>query len=173
MTPAYADQAFEQLLETIDWRQEHAKLFGRQIPLPRLTAWYGERGYIYSGIHHEPAPFTPALLALKALAERLANARINSVLINLYRHGRDSMGWHSDNEPSLGDEPEIVSLSLGEARRFQLKHRKTDELISLNLPHGSFLIMRGRCQASWRHQLPKTTKAVGARINLTFRAIYL
>ncbi|MGH1481596.1 MAG: alpha-ketoglutarate-dependent dioxygenase AlkB family protein [Geminicoccales bacterium] len=171
LSPDIADQAFADLLETIDWRQETAALFGRKIPLPRLTAWYGDGGYAYSGIRHEPAPMTPALLALKSEAEALSGQGFNSVLINLYRDGRDSMGWHSDDEPVLGDEPIIASLSLGATRRFQLKHRHADERVSLDLAHGSCLVMQGRCQACWRHQLPKTKKQVLPRINLTFRRL--
>jgi alkylated DNA repair dioxygenase AlkB len=166
-----ADQAFTHLIDSIDWRHEQASLFGRKIPLPRLTAWYGDHGYSYSGIDHEPEPFTPDLLVLKRSIERLTCASFNSVLINLYRNGQDSMGWHSDDEPSLGSEPEIASLSLGATRRFHLKHRTVDARLSFDLPHGSCLIMRGRCQSAWRHQLPKTKKTVGARINLTFRRI--
>lgn len=171
LTVADADRAFAGLIDNVDWHQEKASLFGRKIPLPRLTAWYGEHGYSYSGIDHEPAQLTPDLLALQTTIERLTSARFNSVLINLYRDGRDSMGWHSDDEASLGSEPEIASLSLGATRRFHLKHRTGDERLSLDLAHGSCLIMRGRCQAAWRHQVPKTKKPVGARINLTFRKI--
>ncbi len=166
-----ADRSFSDLLENIDWRQEHAVLFGRKIAIPRLTAWYGERGYGYSGIRHEPAQLTPALVALKSMIETIARRPFNSVLINLYRDGRDSMGWHSDDEPALGPEPEIASLSLGAARRFHLKHRTSAERVVLDLAPGSCLLMRGRCQACWRHQLPKTRKKVGPRINLTFRTI--
>jgi alkylated DNA repair dioxygenase AlkB len=171
LCPAEADQALERLIDRIDWRQEQASLFGRNIPLPRLTAWYGDHGYSYSGIDHAPATFTRDVLALKRSIERLTGTRFNSVLINLYRNGQDSMGWHSDDEPSLGHEPEIASLSLGATRRFHLKHRTADTRLSLDLSHGSCLIMRGRCQAAWRHQVPKTKKPVGARINLTFRKI--
>ncbi|MEZ5936419.1 MAG: alpha-ketoglutarate-dependent dioxygenase AlkB [Alphaproteobacteria bacterium] len=171
LAPDEADRIFADLLENVDWRQEEAVLFGRRIPLPRLTAWYGVHGYGYSGIRHQPARFTPALQTLKATIEALTGNAFNSVLINLYRDGRDSMGWHSDDEAALGPEPEIASLSLGAMRRFQLKHRKFNQRVAVDLPHGSCLIMHGRCQACWRHQLPKTTKAVGPRINLTFRRI--
>ena len=166
-----ADRAFADLRDDIDWRQEHAHLFGRKIPLPRLTAWYGKHGYGYSGIVHEPRAFTPVLTALKSSVEQVAGTAFNSVLINLYRDGRDSMGWHSDDEAVLGPKPEIASLSLGARRRFQLKHRRRDERVAVDLDHGSCLIMRGMCQACWRHQLPKTKKEVGPRINLTFRNI--
>lgn len=146
-------------------------LFGRRIALPRLTAWYGEHGYRYSGIRHQPAPLTPTLAVLKSSIEAIAKRGFNSVLLNLYRDGRDSMGWHSDDEAALGPEPEIASLSLGAERRFHLKHRTSGDRLSLDLGHGSCLIMRGRCQACWQHQLPKTKRKIGPRINLTFRSI--
>jgi alkylated DNA repair dioxygenase AlkB len=171
LTKKDADQAFEVLQGNLDWRQERALMFGRSLPLPRLTAWYGEQGYAYSGIRHEPAHFTPPLLALKAVVEGLTGHQFNSVLVNLYRDGRDSMGWHSDDETSLGPDPAIASLSLGAVRRFHFKHRKSGERIALDLRHGSCLVMRGACQAKWRHQLPKTAKPIGPRINLTFRTI--
>ena len=171
LTKAEADQAFTNLMETVDWRQEHAILFGRHIPVPRLTAWYGEHGYGYSGIRHQPQAMTRDLLALKSRAEAIWKTSFNSVLINLYRHGQDSMGWHSDDEAALGDNPIIASLSLGAARRFQFKHRKTDERINIKLSHGSCLVMAGSCQACWRHQLPKTKRVSEPRINLTFRKI--
>ncbi len=171
LTITEADRVLACLTDGVDWHQEQASLFGRKIPLPRLTAWYGDHGYRYSGIDHQPALLTPELRALKALVERRTSAEFNSVLINLYRDGQDSMGWHSDDEPSLGNEPEIASLSLGATRRFHLKHRTADARLSLDLAHGSCLIMRGRCQAAWRHQVPKTKRPVGARINLTFRKI--
>ncbi|MGI9488744.1 MAG: alpha-ketoglutarate-dependent dioxygenase AlkB family protein [Geminicoccaceae bacterium] len=166
-----ADSSFSNLLENVDWQQEHAVLFGRKIAIPRLTAWYGICGYSYSGIRHEPAPLTPALVALKSTVETITRGQFNSVLINLYRDGRDSMGWHSDDEPALGPEPEIASLSLGAVRRFHLKHRSSAERVTLDLAHGSCLVMQGRCQGCWRHQLPKTRKKLGPRINLTFRTI--
>ncbi|MGI9450976.1 MAG: alpha-ketoglutarate-dependent dioxygenase AlkB family protein [Geminicoccaceae bacterium] len=166
-----ADRAYADLIDGIDWRQETATLFGRKIPLPRLTAWYGDAAYAYSGIQHAPSPLTDTLKRLKVDAERFANAPFNSVLLNLYRDGRDSMGWHSDDEVILGPAPVIASLSLGGARRFQLKHRQNGDLVSVELTPGSCLIMAGRCQACWRHQVPKTKKSVAPRINLTFRLV--
>lgn len=166
-----ADQAFRELMAEIDWRQETATLFGRKIPLPRLTAWYGSGAYAYSGIRHEPLPMTPLLNELRIEAETLAGVSFNSVLINLYRDGRDSMGWHSDDEKILGPEPVIASLSLGGSRRFQLKHRDEGGLVNIDLSHGSYLIMQGHCQACWRHQVPKTKKEIAPRINLTFRRL--
>ncbi|MEM8949156.1 MAG: alpha-ketoglutarate-dependent dioxygenase AlkB [Pseudomonadota bacterium] len=171
LSKEHADSCFSDLLESVDWQQEHAVLFGRQIPIPRLTAWYGAHGYAYSGIRHEPVPLTSTLKALTSTIEDITGARFNSVLINLYRDGQDSMGWHSDDEPVLGPEPEIASLSLGALRRFHFKHKTSAERVALDLAHGSCLIMRGCCQACWRHQLPKTRKRIGPRINLTFRTI--
>jgi alkylated DNA repair dioxygenase AlkB len=164
-----ADRLFAQLMEITSWRQEEATVMGRRLPIPRLTAWHGERGYVYSGIRMEPASWNEPLLELKQVAERLAGQAFNSVLLNLYRDGRDSVSWHADNEPGLGREPVIASLSLGASRRFQLKHRKTKELIGLDLPHGSCLVMAGATQHRWLHQIPKTTREIGPRINLTFR----
>lgn len=167
-----ADRSFSDLLGSVDWRQEHAVLFGRKIAIPRLTAWFGAHAYSYSGIRLEPAMPPSAVMSLKATIEAIAGRRFNSVLINLYRDGQDSMGWHSDDEPALGPEPEIASLSLGATRRFHLKHRKGGDRITIDLAHGSCLVMRGLCQARWRHQLPKTRRIVGPRINLTFRTIF-
>lgn len=169
--PHDADRLFQTLSTELDWRQEEAVVMGRRLPIPRLTAWYGEAGYVYSGIKHEPAPWTLPLLELKAIAERFAGQPFNSVLLNLYRAGRDSVSWHADNEPGLGRNPTIASLSLGATRRFQLKHRRLSERLSLDLPHGSCLIMAGATQHHWLHQVPKTARAVSPRINLTFRSM--
>jgi alkylated DNA repair dioxygenase AlkB len=169
LPPAAADRLFALLQGGIDWRQEIATVMGRRLPIPRLTAWHGAAGYVYSGIRMTPVPWTPPLLELKALAERLAGQSFNSVLLNLYRDGRDSVSWHADNEPGLGRDPVIASLSLGAVRRFQLKHRRLPERLTLDLPHGSCLIMAGATQHHWLHQLPKTKAPVGPRINLTFR----
>ena len=166
-----ADRLFEQLRQTIDWRQEVATVMGRRLPIPRLTAWHGTSGYVYSGIRMPPAPWTPALLELREIAEALAGQPFNSVLLNLYRDGRDSVSWHADNEPGLGKNPVIASISIGAVRRFQLKHRRSGERVAVDLPHGSCLIMAGATQHHWLHQLPKTAQAVGPRINLTFRAM--
>jgi alkylated DNA repair dioxygenase AlkB len=171
LPPADADRLLEALRDGIAWRQEVATVMGRRLPIPRLTAWHGAAGYVYSGIRLTPAPWTPPLLELKALAEAIARQPFNSVLLNLYRDGRDSVSWHADNEPGLGQNPVIASLSLGAVRRFQLKHRRLPERLTLDLPHGSCLIMAGATQHHWLHQLPKTKAPVGPRINLTFRGM--
>jgi alkylated DNA repair dioxygenase AlkB len=164
-----ADRLFDELLAITPWRQETATVMGRRVPIPRLTAWHGEEGYVYSGIRMDPAPWNEPLLELKAMAVRLAGRPFNSVLLNLYRNGRDSVSWHADNEPGLGREPVIASISLGAVRRFQMRHRGRGERLGLDLPHGSCLIMAGATQHHWLHQLPKTARPVGPRINLTFR----
>ncbi len=154
------------------WQARTARIMGRSIPVPRLTAWYGDRRYGYSGIVHEPLPWTGSLLELKTIAEKFAGISFNSVLLNLYRNGRDSMSWHADDERSLGSDPVIASVSLGAERVFQLRHHDDPtQRLSLSLPHGSCLIMAGGIQAHWRHQLPKTAKPIGPRINLTFRSV--
>jgi alkylated DNA repair dioxygenase AlkB len=166
---ADADRLLDDLLGSIAWRQEEATIMGRRVAIPRLTAWHGEAGYVYSGIRMAPAPWSRALLELRQRAEHLAGQPFNSVLLNLYRDGRDSVSWHADNEPGLGRNPVIASLSLGATRRFQLKHRRCDERVAIDLTHGSCLVMAGATQHHWLHQLPKTARPVGPRINLTFR----
>jgi alkylated DNA repair dioxygenase AlkB len=166
-----ADRLQGDLAGSIAWRQEVATVMGRRVPIPRLTAWHGEAGYVYSGIAMQPAPWTPPLLELKRCAERHAGQAFNSVLLNLYRDGRDSVSWHADNEPGLGRNPVIASLSLGATRRFQLKHRRSGARVALDLAHGSCLVMAGATQHHWLHQLPKTARPVGPRINLTFRSM--
>ena len=164
-----------QLKENINWQQEEIKLYGRKIPLPRLTAWFGDEGktYTYSGIAVEPKPWTPTLLEIKNRIERVSNVIFNSVLLNYYRNERDSVSWHSDDEHELGKDPIIGSVSFGDVRTFQLKH-KTNTTIkgqSINLPDGSYLEMSGPTQHHWLHQIPKRTRKIGPRINLTFRII--
>lgn len=162
-----------QLTTSRDWRQHRLKLFGRQCLTPRLCAWYGDADarYGYSGQALEPLPWTDALAALQARLESALGVVFNSVLANLYRDGADSMGWHSDDEASLGPQPVIASLSLGATRRFVLRHRHRRDLQTLTLPleQGALLVMAGDIQRHWRHAVPKTRRPVGARINLTFR----
>jgi len=168
-----AGSLFATLRETVAWRQDHARMFGKPIRLPRLTAWHGDpgAGYLYSGIANEPLPWTPELARLRELVESAAGARFNSVLLNLYRDGNDSVGWHADDEPELGQNPLIASLSLGHTRTFRFRHNETRRTISVVLDSGSLLVMRGSIQHEWQHCLPKTKRAVGPRINLTFRWI--
>ncbi len=170
-----ADQSHEDLLATlvneVEWEQKHLVMFGREVAEPRLSAWYGDEGYTYSGITLEPRPLTPTLEQLKSLCERESGSYFNSVLINLYRNGDDSMGWHADDEPELGVEPVIASLSLGAARRFKFRHRRTREIVDHDLTGGSLLVMSGASQSAWTHAIPKQKRVFDARVNLTFRSI--
>jgi alkylated DNA repair dioxygenase AlkB len=178
---AAADLLLAQLLCEIDWQQRSITLFGKQIPQPRLVAWYGDPGasYTYSGLTWEPLAWTEALRSLKSQVETAAGSMLgrrvefNSVLLNLYRDGQDSMGWHSDDEPELERNPEIASVSLGATRRFALQHKRRKALKHrLDLTHGSLLVMAGETQHHWRHQVAKTTKVLEPRINLTFRYVW-
>lgn len=170
-----SDALFKRLMHDITWRQEKIRFYGKELDIPRLTAWYGDPGksYTYSGIAMNPLPWSPTLLAIKERIEGVAQTRFNSVLLNLYRNGKDGVAWHSDDEPELGPNPTIGSVSFGGTRMFQLKHKtgKDLERIELPLTTGSFLIMRGGTQRYWQHQIPKTKKSVDPRINLTFRVI--
>jgi alkylated DNA repair dioxygenase AlkB len=170
---ASADTAFGLLLPGTAWSQESLTVYGRRIPFPRLTAWYGDPGavYTYSGIRNEPHRWTAPLRELRDRLERRLGVRFNSVLLNQYRHGEESMGWHADDEPELGDAPLIASLSLGSVREFQLKHRSAGTRVALPLGHGSMLLMSGATQRHWLHRLPKAPHVPGIRLNLTFRLI--
>jgi len=172
--PEDASRLFEALRVGIRWRQEEIVIFGQRRRVPRLVAWHGDPGasYRYSGTDHHPEPWTPDLERLRARVRELGGAEFNAVLLNLYRDGRDGMGWHADDEPELGRDPVIASVSLGASRRFCLRHRRRKDLkLDLELPHGSVLVMAGPTQHHWVHALPKTRRPVGERINLTFRRI--
>ncbi len=164
---------FNALLEEVNWKQENMQMYGRIVNFPRLTAWYGEndKKYSFSGITLDPLPWTKSILAIKNSIESKFGHTFNSVLLNLYNSGSDSISWHTDAEEELGKNPVIASVSLGANRMFQLRHRETQERIDLELQNGSLLIMQGELQHYWQHQVPKTKKAVGKRINLTFRNI--
>jgi alkylated DNA repair dioxygenase AlkB len=170
-----ADAYFADLVDAVDWEQHEIRIGGRSIASPRLSAWYGDPGanYRYSGLSLEPRPWLPLIRELKAKVEGACGRPFNSVLLNLYRNGVDSMGWHSDDERELGERPVIASVSLGATRRFRLRHKKrTDvEPVVVDLEHGSLLIMRGETQRFWKHQLPKTRKVSESRLNLTFRSV--
>lgn len=174
-SPVEADRLLRQLVQDTPWRQDKIRLFGKEYDQPRLTAWYGDPGksYAYSGLRLEPLPWAPPLLEIKSRVEAAAQAAFNSVLLNYYRHGQDSMGWHSDDEPELGANPLIASVSFGGSRGFSLRHkfRKEVDRVSLELGHGSLLLMGGPTQHFWKHQVAKTAKAVEPRLNLTFRVI--
>ena len=176
-TPAESAFFFLRLLDEVKWQQDRMAFYGREIALPRLTAWYGDRGhtYTYSHISMQPHPWTALLLEIKRKVENSVDAHFNSVLLNLYRSGSDSVAWHQDNEPELGSHPIIASVSFGETRVFQLRHRNNRVVPRLDIPlsTGSLLIMRGETQQHWQHQIPKTKRAVERRMNLTFRFIQL
>ena len=164
-----ADLIFQQVRADTPWRQERTR-FG---PFPRLTAWYANAGltYTYSGVTHQATEWTDTLAQIRRNVEEAADAPFNSLLLNFYRDGQDSIGYHADDEPELGINPVIASLSFGAARQFNLKHKKSGEKLRFDLGHGSLLVMGGTCQHYWVHCVPKTKANVGERINLTFRNI--
>jgi alkylated DNA repair dioxygenase AlkB len=172
---AEGESLLADLTANIAWEQKPIYFMGKEVLQPRLTAWYGDEGksYTYSGLTVQPMPWTPTLLKMKAQVEAAAGITFNSVLLNRYRTGQDSVGWHSDDEPELGTNPVIASVSLGAARNFQFKHKHNPDLkLTIELTNGTLLLMRGTTQQFWKHQIPKTTKVLGPRINLTFRVIY-
>ena len=167
-----SQEFFQRLRQEINWSQDVIKVAGRSVKIPRLQAWYGDASYTYSGLKMQPLPWTELLLELKATVEKLSAASFNSVLLNLYRDGGGGMGWHSDDEAELGSEPVIASLSLGATRDFCLREKKQrSQRLKLELGSGDLLIMAGQLQVNWQHQVPKTRRAVGERINLTFRHV--
>lgn len=169
-----ANELFVSLKTKTPWQQDIITVFGKTYKQPRLTALYSEinRAYTYSNITMQPKPFTPELTLLKHKIEQISGTTFNSVLLNLYRNGQDSNGWHADNEKELGEKSVISSLSLGAQRTFHFKHRNLkEEKHKLALEHGSLLIMAGDMQKYWLHQIPKTKKQIGERINLTFRKL--
>lgn len=172
---AHQQDLFEKLRSGINWRQDELRLGQRVIPIPRLQAWYGDSDadYSYSGLNLQPAAWTQLLQEIKSDCERVAEQRFNSVLANLYRDGNDSVSWHADDEKELGTNPVIASVSFGETRTFQLKHKTNKSLPTqkIDLPGGSLLVMRGETQHFWKHQIAKTKIPKGPRINLTFRLI--
>ncbi len=167
-------KAYEEILETTPWREEEIMIFGKKVMQPRLFSWHADPGitYKYSGLQLTPEAWTPLLLELKESVERPSAETFNSVLINLYRDQRDSNGWHSDDEKELGRQPTIASLSFGEGRDFHLKHKKEDlGTVKIHLESGSLLIMKGATQQYWKHSIPKRSRPLQPRINLTFRNI--
>ncbi len=169
-----AETYFDYLLNYVPWQLDHIKIFGKTYPQPRLTALYGNNSktYTYSSITMRPVPFNKVLEEIKAQTEPIAKVEFTSCLLNLYRSGADSNGWHADDEKELGRNPVIASVSLGQERYFHLKHRVRKDLrYKILLEPGSLLIMQGSTQHHWLHQIPKSKKALGPRINLTFRSI--
>ena len=174
LSTAEANHHFKALKETTPWQQDEITVFGKTYPQPRLTALFGDnsRPYSYSNITMHPHTFTAELLELRNKLQMEIDVRFTSCLLNLYRNGRDSNGWHADDEKTLGKNPIIASISLGQERYFHLKHKlKKDLKQKLLLVHGSLLLMKGETQHCWYHQVPKTAKTVQERINITFRVI--
>lgn len=167
-----ANELFSLLQNTIPWQQDTITVFGKNHLQPRLTALYGNNNnlYQYSNVVMKPHPWNSLLTFIKEAIEDELHNTFNAVLLNYYRNGADSMGWHADNEASLGRNPIIASVSFGATRPIQFKHNTQENLKhKINLEHGSLLVMKGETQHFWKHQIPKTSKPVGPRINLTFR----
>ncbi|MCQ4166125.1 alpha-ketoglutarate-dependent dioxygenase AlkB [Tahibacter sp. P2K] len=171
---AEPDALLQALRAEIPWEQHRLRLYGREVASPRLSCWIGDTDavYTYSRTRFVPQPWTPLLAALRDGLAALTAQRFNSVLCNLYRDGNDSMGLHSDDEPELGLQPLIASLSLGATRRFRLRHKRDPaRRLELELPSGSLLVMSGTTQQEYRHELPKALRVKQARVNLTFRQV--
>ncbi|MCX6171365.1 MAG: alpha-ketoglutarate-dependent dioxygenase AlkB [Flavobacterium sp.] len=169
-----ANELFKKLQREIPWQQDDITVFGKTYPQPRLTALFGNEGkpYAYSNIVMHPNPWNPLLMFIKNEIEAVCDENFTTVLLNHYRDGKDSNGWHADNEKELGSNPVIASVSFGAERFFHLQHNiLKDQKLKINLEHGSLLLMKGTTQHFWKHQIPKTSKIIGSRINLTFRII--
>jgi len=170
LDPAQAEAHLARLVAETPWEHHTFTLFGRTVPMPRLIQMYGPHGYNYSGVHHPPRPLTPQLQDLLRVVSEAAGAPFNSVLLNLYRDGQDSMSWHSDDDYPHAGHSAIGSLSLGATRRFRFRKRAAKgETLSLDLESGSVLAMDGAARAEWQHALPKSARPLGPRVNLTFR----
>ena len=169
-----ANLLFDKLKTEIPWQQDNITVYGKSYPQPRLTALFGNEGkpYSYSNIIMQPHLWNPLTTFIKEKVEEITNEKFTTVLLNLYRDGKDSNGWHADNEKELGRNPVIASVSFGATRPFYLKHNTIDnQRLKIDLSHGSLLVMKGETQHFWKHQIAKTAKPIGERINLTFRII--
>ena len=168
-----AQEYFDSMLNTIQWKHDEAIIFGKLIITKRKVAWYGDDGfsYTYSNITRHALPWTKELLELRKLTEQLTGATYNSCLLNLYHNGDEGVSWHSDDEVTLGKHSAIGSFSFGAERKFSFKHKQTKETVSILLESGSLLVMKGSTQKNWLHSLPKSKKVNKPRVNLTFRTI--
>ena len=166
-----ADKLLYRAIDSVDWRADSIKIVGKSIPIPRLQQWFGELGtsYTYSNICLQAVSFPDWIERLRADVENQTDAAFNRALVNYYRDGSDSVDWHADNEPELGPEPLIASLSLGAERVFQLRHLQTKQRISIPLPHGSLLLMGAGIQGYWQHRIAKVKDLHQPRVNFTFR----
>jgi alkylated DNA repair dioxygenase AlkB len=173
LSAEFTAQAFNQIETENDWEQPEITIFGNTVLEPRLSTWHNElgEGYKYSGVLRRAQPFSELLCDIRNRCAEVTNATFNSVLVNFYRNGQDGLGWHSDNEACNGLEPTIASVSLGATRRFDMRHRKTGETIKIQLESGSLLVMAGKSQQYWVHQVAKTKRVHEPRINLTFRRV--
>jgi alkylated DNA repair dioxygenase AlkB len=173
MSPIEANKYFDLLLQNILWHNEEVIIFGKHIITKRKVAWYGDSNYIYaySNTTKQALAWTEELADLKQIVQELAGTKFNSCLLNLYHNGSEGMGWHSDDEESMGKNNAIASLSFGAERKFLFKHKQTKQTVPIILEHGSMLVMKGATQMNWLHSLPKSKKVTGPRINLTFRTI--
>jgi alkylated DNA repair dioxygenase AlkB len=172
--PEQTNAIMRTLQESIDWRQEQITLYGKTFDVPRLQAWHGDEtaSYQYSNLTMRPIPWSPILVKLKQSCENVSNSHFNSVLANLYRYGQDGMGRHADNEPELGEQPVIASLSFGEVRNLDFYHNISKNKVRVPLADGSLLVMRGATQKCWQHAVAKSKKLMAPRINLSFSYIY-
>lgn len=167
--PGFDPTPFEAVRDAVDWQQKSVTVYGKEHAQPRLTRWYGLVPYTYSNLRWEADPMPSLLVELAAKVGSECSVKFNSVMCNLYRDGKDSVGWHADDEPIFGDAPVVASLSYGGTRKFQLRHNKTREVLNFFLGQGDLLVMGSEVQTSWQHSIPRTSKSVGPRINLTFR----
>ncbi|MEZ0007743.1 alkylated DNA repair dioxygenase AlkB [Flavobacterium sp. 28YEA47A] len=175
MNYAQAQLYLERLLNDIEWKNDEAIIFGKLIVTKRKVAWYGDSDYLYtySNTTKQALPWTKELLELKKLAEEISGTSFNSCLLNLYHDGNEGMAYHSDDEKSLGKNTTIASLSFGAERKFSFKHKQTKDTVSVQLEHGSLLVMKDETQSHWLHRLPPSKKIIRPRVNLTFRTIVL
>lgn len=171
LSPNVSDELLKGLLDEVPWEARSITVYGRTVMQPRLACWFGDVSYSYSGITLEPRSWSPRLAQVRTMIEDATGHRFNSVLVNLYRDGNDSMGWHADDEAELGPEPVIASVSVGQQRRFRIRHRESRETIDVQLEHGSLVMMSGLSQQCWVHEVPKARRITEPRINLTFRYV--
>ena len=165
-------ELFQEINTQVDWKRETIVMFGKEILIPRDTAWFGEKAYIYSGIKNEPSPFSPPLIKIKEAIENKTNETFNSLLINRYKSGNDKVDWHSDDEPELSKNSSIASLTLGEPRDFLMRYKgKSGDNKKIFLEDGSLLLMKPPTQEFWEHCIPKRSGLENTRINLTFRNV--
>ncbi len=174
----HADEALEVLLRDAQWIQPVLRMYGKSVPMPRLTCWFGDKGavYTYSGVRNEPHPWLPLRMDLRTRLEGFGGTRVTAVLANYYRDGMDYMSWHRDDETELGPDPTIASISLGASRRFDFRPLRegpaaSETGVSLTLRHGSLLVMKGATQTAWQHAIPKARGERAPRVNLTFRFV--